>query len=242
MISIILVEDQAMLRESLEHTLNDQDDMTVVAALSDAADSIDAVARTQADCVLMDVCTENDSSGIVAARKIKEAHPETRVIIMTGMPEITFIEQARDAKADSFVYKNVGTSDLLSIVRSTMEGYSTYPAQKQSVFSGTAALTDIEIDILRLVCETKTRKEIAAELYLSEGRSSATFPRSWQKPATTIFFAWRSMLFQAALSCPTWTTAATPQKNKPFGVPKSGLLSRKELRNRRLSHHDSVSD
>lgn len=117
----------------------------------------------------MDVCTENDSSGIVAARKIKEAHPETRVIIMTGIPEITFIEQARDAKADSFVYKNVGTSDLLSIVRSTMEGYSTYPAQKQSVFSGTAALTDIEIDILRLVCETKTRKEIAAELYLSEG-------------------------------------------------------------------------
>ena len=96
MISIILVEDQAMLRESLEHTLNDQDDMTVVAALSDAADSIDAVARTQADCVLMDVCTENDSSGIVAARKIKEAHPETRVIIMTGMPEITFIEQARE--------------------------------------------------------------------------------------------------------------------------------------------------
>ena len=169
MISIILVEDQAMLRESLEHTLNDQEDMTVVAALSDAADSIDAVARTQADCVLMDVCTKNDSSGIVAARKIKEAHPETRVIIMTGMPEITFIEQAREAEADSFVYKNVGTSDLLSIVRSTMEGYSTYPAQKQSVFSGTAALTDIEIDILRLVCETKTRKEIAAELYLSEG-------------------------------------------------------------------------
>ena len=169
MISIILVEDQAMLRESLEHTLNDQDDMTVVAALSDAADSIDAVARTQADCVLMDVCTENDSSGIIAARKIKEAHPETRVIIMTGMPEITFIEQARDAKADSFVYKNVGTSDLLSIVRSTMEGYSTYPTQKQSVFSGTAALTDVEIYILRLVCETKTRKEIAAELYLSEG-------------------------------------------------------------------------
>ena len=132
MISIILVEDQTMLRESLEHTLNDQEDMTVVAALSDAADSTDAVARTQADCVLMDVCTKNDSSGIVAARKIKEAHPETRVIIMTGMPEITFIEQAREAKADSFVYKNVGTSDLLSIVRSTLEGYSTYPPRSKA--------------------------------------------------------------------------------------------------------------
>lgn len=169
MISIILVEDQAMLRESLEHTLNDQDDMTVVAALSDAADSIDAVARTQADCVLMDVCTENDSSGIVAARKIKEAHPETRVIIMTGMPEITFIEQARAAHVDSFVYKNVGTNDLLGIIRSTMEGYSTFPRAQKSIFSDAAALTDVEVDILRLVCETKTRKEIAQELFLSEG-------------------------------------------------------------------------
>lgn len=169
MISIILVEDQAMLRESLEHTLNDQDDMTVVASLSDAADSIDAVARTQADCVLMDVCTENDSSGIVAARKIKEARPETRVIIMTGMPEITFIEQARAAHVDSFVYKNVGTNDLLGIIRSTMEGYSTFPRAQQSIFSDAAALTDVEVDILRLVCETKTRKEIAQELFLSEG-------------------------------------------------------------------------
>ena len=169
MIRLMIVEDQAMLRDSLACTINTQSDMEVVASLGDAAEALEALERSGATCALLDVCTENDSSGIVAARKIKEAHPETRVIIMTGMPEITFIEQARDAKADSFVYKNVGTSDLLSIVRSTMEGYSTYPTQKQSVFSGTASLTDVEIDILRLVCETKTRKEIAAELYLSEG-------------------------------------------------------------------------
>ena len=65
--------------------------------------------------------------------------------------------------------KNVGTNDLLGIIRSTMEGYSTFPRAQQSIFSDAAALTDVEVDILRLVCETKTRKEIAQELFLSEG-------------------------------------------------------------------------
>ena len=169
MIKIVIVEDQTMLRDSLAQTIDAQPDMEVVASLADAAFALDEVEKTGATCALLDVCTENDSSGIVAARRIKESHPEVRVVIMTGMPEITFIEQARAAHVDSFVYKNVGTNDLLGIIRSTMEGYSTFPRAQQSIFSDAAALTDVEVDILRLVCETKTRKEIAQELFLSEG-------------------------------------------------------------------------
>ncbi len=169
MIKIVIVEDQTMLRDSLSATIGLQDDMEVVSSVADAALALDQVERAGANCALLDVCTENDSSGIVAAGRIKEAHPDVRVIIMTGMPEITFVEQAREAGVDSFVYKNVGTGELLSIIRSTMEGYSTFPRAQESIFSGASALTDVEIDILRLVCETKTRKEIAQELYLSEG-------------------------------------------------------------------------
>ncbi len=169
MIRIVIVEDQVMLRDSLSFTIGKQDDMQVVDVLGDATCALDAVRKSDADLVLMDVCTENDSSGIVAAGRIKEQLPEVKVVIMTGMPEITFIEQAKAAKVDSFVYKNVGTHELLSIVRSTMSGYSTFPRQQESIFSDAASLSSIEIDILRLVCETKNRKEIAAELYLSEG-------------------------------------------------------------------------
>ena len=106
MIRLIIVEDQAMLRDSLACTINTQSDMEVVASLGDAAEALEALERSGATCALLDVCTENDSSGIVAARKIKEAHPEVKVVIMTGMPEITFVEQARTAGVDSFVYKN----------------------------------------------------------------------------------------------------------------------------------------
>lgn len=169
MIKLAIVEDQAMLRESLACAIGAQSDIDVVASLGDAALALEAVETSGATCALLDVCTENDSSGIVAARKIKAARPDVKVIIMTGMPEITFIEQARNAGVDSFVYKNVGTAELIAVIRSTMEGYSTFPRPQSNALSGAAALTQTEIDVLRLVCETKTRKEIAQELYLSEG-------------------------------------------------------------------------
>lgn len=169
MIDMVIAEDQAMLRDSLAYAIGTQDDMRVVAAIADAADALSAVEKHHANLALLDVCTENDSSGIVAAAAIKEAHPDVRVVIMTGMPEITFVEQARAAGVDSFVYKNVGTAELIAVIRSTMEGYSTFPRPQSNALSGAASLTQTEIDILRLVCETKTRKEIAQELYLSEG-------------------------------------------------------------------------
>lgn len=116
-IGVLIVEDQAMLRESLVSTIDSQPDMHVVASLADAAEAPAFVARDGVDLALMDVCTENDSSGIVAAKRIKQDSPKVRVVIMTGMPDITFVEQARDAGVDSFVYKNVGISELLSVMR-----------------------------------------------------------------------------------------------------------------------------
>ena len=169
MIKIVIVEDQTMLRDSLAQTIDAQPDMEVVASLADAAFALDEVEKTGATCALLDVCTENDSSGIVAAARIKEQLPECRIIIMTGMPEITFVDQAREAGVDSFVYKNVGIDELFVVMRSTLAGYCTFPKPPESIFSGTAALDDVELSILRLACEGKSRREIAAELFMSEG-------------------------------------------------------------------------
>jgi len=86
MIEVLLVEDQAMLRESLACAINAQVDMRVAASLADAAKAPALAAELGCGLVLMDVCTENGSNGIVAARRIKEADPRVRVVIMTGMP------------------------------------------------------------------------------------------------------------------------------------------------------------
>ena len=168
MIRIVLVEDQAMLRESLAIAIDAQEDMETVATLSKATDALDAAKTYSPDLMLMDVCTEDDASGISAAAQIKRDLPGIRVVVMTGIPEITFIEQAHAAGADSFVYKNVSTAELISIIRSTMEGYSTFPAA-QLGDKTLESLDEEEIQILRLVCENKSRREIANELFLSEG-------------------------------------------------------------------------
>ena len=168
MIRIVLVEDQAMLRESLAIAIDSQSDMEIVATLGKATDALGAAEAFSPDLILMDVCTEDDASGISAAAVIKRKLPAIRIVVMTGIPEITFIEQARAAGADSFVYKNVSTAELLSIIRSTMEGYSTFPAG-QLGDETLEALDDEEIQILRLVCENKSRREIANEMFLSEG-------------------------------------------------------------------------
>ena len=146
MIEVLLVEDQAMLRESLACAINAQEDMHVAASLADATEAPERADRFGCGIVLMDV------------------------VIMTGMPEVTFVEQAKAAGVDSFVYKNVGIGELMAVMRSTASGYQTFPQKTpDSIFSGTASLTDVEIQILRLTCKAKTRKEIAAELYMSEG-------------------------------------------------------------------------
>ncbi len=53
---------------------------------------------------------------------------------MTGMPEITFVDQAREAGVDSFVYKNVGIDELFAVMRSTLAGYCTFPKPPESIF------------------------------------------------------------------------------------------------------------
>ena len=168
MIRVMIVDDQAMLRDSLRVAIGQEHDMAVVASLSDASEAPAVVERLGPDLVLMDVCTEGGQSGIAAVRRIKAAHPTVRCIVMTGMPEVTFVEQARESGADGFVYKNVGTRELLALLRSTMAGYQTFPnapAQDQLV----SGLTSDEMGVLRLVCEAKSRREIAEELFLSEG-------------------------------------------------------------------------
>ena len=108
MIRVLIVEDQAILRESLARSVGDQPDMTVVSAIADASEALGVALKERPDMILMDVCTEHDSNGIVAAARIKEQLPECRVIIMTGMPLWT--RRARRASIALCTRTSVSTS------------------------------------------------------------------------------------------------------------------------------------
>ena len=167
MIKILIVEDQTMLRDSLLHVIGEQADMEVVGETDEASKAPDLCKKLKPDIVLMDVVTKNDSSGITITAKIRREFPDIKVVIMTALPEITFADEARKAGAHSFMDKNMGNEHLFYVIRSTMKGHGIYPGPEvHSHFS--AQFTEKEIAVIRLVCQGKTRDEMAKELGISE--------------------------------------------------------------------------
>ena len=167
MIRLMLIEDQQILLDSLADSLSLSDEIEIVAKSTYAGEVVELCEYYKPDLVLMDICNDEGQSGIVEAKRIKERFPQIKVILMTGMPDMSFVTAAKEAGADSFVYKNVGREQLLKSIQSTMHDYHTFPEEENSS-AVELDLTEREMDILRLVCKGLSRKEISEALYLSE--------------------------------------------------------------------------
>lgn len=171
---VLVVEDQKLMLDSLTRLLNAQSDFEVVGALTDASQALDFVKHTPTDLVLMDIYTKDGASGISAAKELRESFSDLKIVLMTAMPDITFIQDAKAAGVNSFVYKDVSSQQLLTVLRSTAQDYSTFPQPPAMPFLGYNTLTDRELQVLRDTCAGKSRKEIAQEHSLSENTIKAT--------------------------------------------------------------------
>ncbi len=112
---------------------------------------------------------KDDSSGFEATERIKRNHPDIKVIMVTSMPEVSFIERARKAGVDSFWYKETGEGEFLSVIRRTMDGESLYPDSAPVVNLGNAKSTELtsrELQVLRELTTGATNEEIADRLYI----------------------------------------------------------------------------
>ena len=167
MIKILIVEDQAMLRDSLEHIIGEQPDMEVAGTAVDASKTPDLCRKLKPDLVLMDVVTENDANGITWAAQIRQKMPDIKIVIMTSLPEITFVDEAKKAGVHSYIYKNAGNEHLFYVIRSTMKGHGIYPGpETRPPFA--EQFTEKEIAVVRMVCQGKSRSEMIKELDISE--------------------------------------------------------------------------
>lgn len=170
MTSVLIVEDQRMPRENMEHLVEDSGRYRRVASLSTAEMALAQCARHTVDLVLMDVCTKGSRDGIDVAAEIKARHPETKVIIITSMVEESYLKRAKAAGAESFWYKDVSPESLLEVMDRTMAGESLYPDRTPETRLGQVSSTQLtprEIEVLRLVCEGLEYEEIAAALGIS---------------------------------------------------------------------------
>ena len=122
------------------------------------------------DLILMDVCTKGSKNGIDAAAEIKQQFPNIKIIIVTSMVEVSYLERAKDAKADSFWYKDLSREELIDVIDRTMAGEHLFPGETPRVKLGlatSAEFTSKEIEVLRLVCEGLEYGEIAEKLNVS---------------------------------------------------------------------------
>ncbi|MCL2093206.1 MAG: response regulator transcription factor [Treponema sp.] len=167
MIKILIVEDQIMFKEALEHLINGQPDMEAIGSTDDASLAHKLCHELSPDLVLMDVVTKNDVSGITWACQIRKEIPHIKIVIMTAMPEITFLDEARKAGVHSYINKNSSNEHLFYVIRSTMKGLGIYPGPEEaSPFA--SQFNEKEIEVIRLVCQGKSRSEIIKELKVSE--------------------------------------------------------------------------
>ena len=93
--NIVIVEDHKLLRDMIKDSLENEEVFNVVATLSDAKDVFEVCKEYKPDLVLMDICTENNSNGIAYSKILKETFPEIKIIIMTGIMDINFVNEAK---------------------------------------------------------------------------------------------------------------------------------------------------
>lgn len=170
MTGVLIVEDSKVMREYLERMLILSEEYVPVASIENAANADIFCMSGRVDLVLMDVCTADNSSGLTAAETVRRHYPEIKVIIMTSMPEHSFLQKAREAGCDSFWYKEEGEMSLMEVCDRTMAGDSVWPAETPEVKIGGAvssSFTQRELSVIRGLAEGRRYEEIAASLGIS---------------------------------------------------------------------------
>lgn len=169
MYNIVVVEDHKLLRDMIVESIECENDFHVVASLADAKETAKICEELKPDVVLMDICTENNSNGIAYSKLIKEKFPSIKIVIMTGIMDLNFINDAKKFGIDSFIYKSISKETLITSLRSTMNGYSIYPNEKDAPPETAIlqSLTSTEMLVLKTYCRLLDRKEVAEELGIS---------------------------------------------------------------------------
>lgn len=172
-INVMIVEDQAMPRQLFETIVNSDERLSLALSIDNADIADICCARHSVDLVLMDVVTKDGASGLVAAEKIKAADRRVKIIIVTSMPEYSFVERARRIGVEGFWYKDFSKEPILSLIDRVLDGEVVYPDEKPKVSLGlvdSSEFTERELEVLREVTGGFTNAEIAEKLGLSEKR------------------------------------------------------------------------
>jgi DNA-binding NarL/FixJ family response regulator len=169
-ITVLLADDHALVRRGFRRLLEDDASIDVVGEASTGDEAVRLAAELNPRVVVMD-CAMPGANGLNATRRILQRTPQTAVLMLSMHSEETFVRQALDAGARGYILKNALDLDLPAAVKAAAAGEtvldSTLPRRDMLKGERASALTTRELEVLQLICEGLSNKEIAARLDLS---------------------------------------------------------------------------
>jgi DNA-binding NarL/FixJ family response regulator len=197
-ITVLLADDQALMRSGLRMILDRVDGITVVGEAADGATAIDLARDHRPDVVLMDIRMPG-TDGIEATQRITTApHSTTRILVLTTYDLDEYLYRAIHAGASGFLLKTAPPAQLTAAIRSVVAGdvllapeitrrllelHIRRPPPGQPLPSPLAELTERELDVLRLVAKGHSNTEIREKLYLSTPTVKTHINRLFRKLA-----------------------------------------------------------
>ena len=171
-IRVVLADDHDMIRAGIRNVLATQPDVEVVAEADNGVAAVEAAERLRPDLAILDI-TMPGLSGVSATERILSLGTGTKVIALSMHAEAQFISSMLRAGASGYLLKNTAARELVTAVRAVLRG-ETYLSPKAAEVAPTAEgraqhppLTDREREVLQLLAEGKSSKEIADVLFLS---------------------------------------------------------------------------
>ena len=193
MISVVIVDDQALVRSGFAYIIGAQPDMEVVGEAEDGLGGIERVRQLSPDVVVMDIRMPK-VDGIEATRRIVRANPDTRVLVLTTFDLDEHLYEAMTAGASAFLLKDAPPEQLVAGIRMVADGEALVaPAitrrlveafVERSRPTGPSVLdqlTDREQDVLRTLAAGRSNQEIAAALHLAEATVKTHISRIYAK-------------------------------------------------------------
>ena len=169
-ISVLLVDDHALVRKGFRRMLEDDPAIAVVGESSDGTEAVRLAIELRPKVVVMD-CALPGISGIEAARQIREKFPEALILMLSMHSEDTLVRQALEAGTRGYILKNAMDLDLVSAIKRVADGKMVLDPQlaKSDGLKGEreTGLTVRELEVLQHIVAGQSNKEIAAELKLS---------------------------------------------------------------------------
>lgn len=167
---VLIVDDQIMSRHFFESFVSSSDRYELAASVETAKFADAYCAGGNVDLVIMDVVMNDGSNGLATAARIKASYPHIKILVVTSMPDLSFLNRAREIGVDSFWYKEVQEAPILDVMDRTMAGEHVFPDRPPVTSLGLAKSTEFtarELEVLRLLAEGLTDKEIGEKLYMS---------------------------------------------------------------------------